>query len=226
MDESYKGGPPKTAKEDNRPPKRTTVRRRGQQKRTTENWTLSNRRRTTVHWNRRRTTVHWNRRRTTVHWNSTLTMGDTSIGIEGRRTEMTIGCRQRTKWPTRRMPALRIGSSTTDEVDADRRVGVSSRNDTTEDGVQQDFGRRRTTGAMVVRTTEFRVHGQQRQFVYCRGTPTTLRDASVNDVTSTRQQLHPVKDNWSLCSISLVGRQSVVYFVLATTNRLGCSKLC
>ena len=34
--------------------------------------------------------------------------------------------------------ALRLGSSTTDEVDADRRVGVSSRNDTTEDGVQQD----------------------------------------------------------------------------------------
>src|SRR6218665_2062159 len=94
MDESYKRGPRQqpSAEEDNRPPKRTTV------KRTTENWTLSN------------------RRRTTVHWNSTLTMGDTSIGIEGRRTEMTIG------------------SSTTDEVDADRRVGVSSRNDTTEDG--------------------------------------------------------------------------------------------
>src|SRR6218665_3345075 len=118
------GAPPKTAKnrrrgqpsaeEDNRPPRRTTVRRGGQPsaeednrppKRTTENWTLSN---------RRRTAVHWNRRRTTVHWNSTLTMGDTSIGIEGRRTEMTIGCRQRTKWPTRRMAALRIGSSTTD----------------------------------------------------------------------------------------------------------------
>src|SRR6218665_3713638 len=55
--------------------------------------------------------------------------------------------------------------------------------------------KKRTTGAMVVRTTEFRVHGQQRQFVYCRGTPTGLRDASLNDVTSTRQQLHPAEDS-------------------------------